>query len=145
MANNTLAKYTNNVYDFGKTVVGTLTATTDSLTYDVATTLNTTAPAEGWRLTELRLMNAGTVATVSISIGSAYNSNFLFGKVVVAARAGMDGATAACDALSTTLFPSLMVDTAGNKYVDIQSGYTIWMSCGTNHVTAFAIIYDYKA
>ena len=105
------------------------------------------APEGGWRLTKLRLINVDTPAKkVSIYMGALYSSSHLLGVISVPITAGFDGATPACDALNTTLFPDMMVDNAGNKYIDIPEGQCLFLTCETaSKVKAHAELYDYVA
>lgn len=105
------------------------------------------APTDGWRLTKLRLLNNSTVNTVSIFIGALYSSCKLIGVISVPENSGVDGTVAVVDALNTTLFPDMMVDNAGNKYIDIPAGMTIFLTtpAAADTIMAYAELYDYTA
>ena len=104
------------------------------------------APADGWRLTQLRLMNTGAIDVVSVWLATAYNALVLIGVVSVPANAGTDGTTPAVNALNATLFPDMTIDAAGNKYQEIGAGKTIVLTSGvTQRTKSFATIQTYAA
>jgi len=108
-----------------------LNADTKALTYKGGVLQK--APAEGWRVPQLRLMNVDTANAVvaSLWVGSAYNALRFIGAISVPAKAGTDGIVAACNALSSTTFPDLPKDAAGNPFMEIGSGETLFVTSAT--------------
>jgi len=92
-------------------------------------TAGTLAPTEGWRVTEIRLMNTDTsnAGVVSMYVGTAYTARKFIGAISVPAKSGTDGTVVAVNGLSTTMFPSLPKDAAGNAYLEIPSGKTLYL------------------
>jgi hypothetical protein len=91
------------------------------------------APAEGWRVTQLRLMNvdSSNAVVASLWVGSAYNALRFIGAISVAAKAGTDGLVAANNALNSSTFPDLPKDAAGNPFLEIGSGETLFITSAT--------------
>lgn len=143
MAFNYKPVFTKHVFNYGRTLPTSLASAADGATYRGA--ILGIAPSEGWRLTEISLINSGTVGLVSIYVGTAWNACTLKGVISVPEDSGTDGAIPAVDALNTTLFPSLMVDNAGNKYIDIEAGNTVFLISDVGTIVASLVIYDYKA
>ena len=162
MTNNYKPKFTNKSFNL------TTSAGTSTLEYALLGTAGTTpggatacvvyqgtgapagspalAPAGGLRLTQLRAVNTGAIAVVSIFVGTAYNACRLIGVASVAANSGFDGTVAATNLLSSTLFPDLQKDNAGNYYMDIPEGQTLFITCSVaDRVKIFGTGYNYTA
>lgn len=108
-----------------------LDADTKALTYKGGVLQK--APAEGWRITDLGLMNVDTSNAVvaSLWVGTAYNALRFIGSISVPANAGTDGIVPVANGLSRSLFPNLPVDAAGNPYREIGSGETLFITSAT--------------
>lgn len=137
------AQGTSNIY---VPTAAQLDANTKALTYKGGALW--TAPANGARITEIRLMNVDTSNAVvaSLWVGTAYNALRFIGAVSVAAKAGTDGVVAAANGLSATLFPSLPLDNAGNRYLDLESGETLFITSATgDKLKSMVTIQSYTA
>lgn len=122
------AQGTGNVY---VPTAAQLDADTKALTYKGGSLQK--APAEGWRITEITLMNVDTSNAVVASLwaGTAYNALRFIGAISVPAKAGTDGIVAVANGLSATLFPSLPKDAAGNPFREIGSGESLFITSAT--------------
>ena len=104
------------------------------------------APAGGLRLTQLRAINVSTVAVVSLFMGTTAALCRLIGVVSVAANSGFDGTVPVTNLLNSTLFPDLQKDNAGNYYMDIPEGQTLFITCSVaDRVKIFGTGYNYTA
>ena len=137
-------KYTNNSYNAALSIP---TSTAAGLVVSSGSGTVAVAPVEGWRLTQLRLINTDTNPhVVTMYMGTTAGTAQLMGVIAVPLSAGNNGSLPAVDALNTTLFPDMMVDNAGNKYYDMPAGMNIFMKADAGAlVAAFGTIYDYTA
>ena len=154
-------KYTNNVFDIaagagtgGKfALVGAVGADPSGITSFIVLSGDGAvqeAPAEGWRLSSLRLINVNAgikkVSIFAVTDPTGTPKYDLLGVAAVPAKAGYDGSVAAFDALNTTLFPDMTVDNAGNKWSDIPAGKTLAITCETaDCIKVAGKMYDYVA
>ena len=105
------------------------------------------APLGGWRLTEFHVVNEEAASrTGKVYIGSASGTCRLLCNFPIAASAGYIDALPVSNILNSTTIPGLMKDNAGNYYMDIPQGLTLFVTTITaNKVRAFATLYDYIA
>lgn len=85
----------------------------------------TCATAEGEVVTGIILINnsAGDKkVTLYVHNGT---TAFKLGTIKVAANSGSDGTTAVVDGLSKTMWPGIVIDNAGNKRREMDSGWKI--------------------
>ena len=123
-----------------------LNADAEALTYKSAALW--VAPADGARVTEIRLCNTDTSNAVYVNmfVGTAYNAKRFMGCVDVAAKAGTDGVVAAGNGLSGDLFPSLPMDAAGNRFLELEAGETLFFEAETaDKIKSAVTILSYTA
>ena len=75
-------------------------------------------------------MNAdiSNACVVSMWVGTSTDALRFIGAINVPIKSGTDGTVVAVNGLSTTMFPSLPKDAAGNAYLEIGNGETLFLT-----------------
>lgn len=106
------------------------------------------APVNGARVTEIRLLtvDAAGAHVATLWIGTAHNAKREIGKVNVPLNSGLNGVVAAVNGLSGDLFPSLPMDAAGNRFLELEAGETLFITSATgDKLKSMATILSYTA
>ena len=129
---------------------GALAAATDAiLVIDGTLTPVTVAPAQGWRLSHLMACNdTGTACYLQFYIGAAYATARKFGTIIaIPEDAGAVSGVAGINLLDIDAgnFPGIMTDNAGNFWIDIPAGMTLFPVAEADDAIALSgIIYNYE-